>query len=207
MTQEEIKGMIERLRTFTVPELCDGLPLYHVMDQEIKSWVGSTHIVGIAVTVDVPAGEGAIVADAILELKPGDILVVAGKGNCASSYWGDHRSLCAKMMGAEAVIVDGAFRDIEGCEEIAFPIFAKGLTAGTALKSGVGAINIPVACGNQVVMPGDIICADRNAVLVMRPWEAADAMEKALDKRLRHEATIQEMRETGKILTKVKKSL
>lgn len=207
MTQEEIKGMIERLRTFTVPELCDGLPLYHVMDQKVKSWVGSTHIVGIAVTVDVPAGEGAIVADAILELKPGDILVVAGKGNCASSYWGDHRSLCAKMMGAEAVIVDGAFRDIEGCEEIAFPIFAKGLTAGTALKSGVGAINVPVACGNQVVMPGDIICADRNGVLVMRPWEAADAMEKALDKRLRQEATIQEMRETGKILTKVKKSL
>ena len=33
MTQEEIKGMIERLRTFTVPELCDGLSLYHVMDQ------------------------------------------------------------------------------------------------------------------------------------------------------------------------------
>ncbi|MDD6281970.1 MAG: RraA family protein [Oribacterium sp.] len=203
----ETKEIIDRLRTFTVPELCDGLPLYHVMDQEIKTRVGSTHIVGTAVTVDVPTGEGGIISDAILELSEGDILVIAGKGNCASSYWGDHRSLCAKMIGAEGVVVDGAFRDIEGCEAVGFPIFARGLTAGTALKSGTGAINVPVACGNQVVMPGDILCADRNGVLVMRPEEAIEAMKKALDKRKRQEATIQEMLETGKILTKVKKSL
>ena len=203
----ETKEIIDRLRTFTVPELCDGLPLYHVMDQEIKTRVGSTHIVGTAVTVDVPTGEGGIISDAILELSEGDILVIAGKGNCASSYWGDHRSLCAKMIGAEGVVVDGAFRDIEGCEAVGFPIFARGLTAGTALKSGTGAINVPVACGNQVVMPGDILCADRNGVLVMRPEEAIEAMNKALDKRKRQEATIQEMLETVKILTKVKKSL
>ena len=54
MSMSEIKKILERLRTFTVPELCDGLPLYHVMDHEIKPRVGSTHIVGTAVTVDVP---------------------------------------------------------------------------------------------------------------------------------------------------------
>ncbi len=207
MSMSEIKKILERLRTFTVPELCDGLPLYHVMDHEIKPRVGSTHIVGTAVTVDVPSGEGGIVADAILSLKPGDILVVSGKGNCECSYWGDHRSLCAKMMGAEGVIVDGAFRDIEGCENVGFPIFAKGLTCGTAQKSGVGAINVPVACGNQVVMPGDIICADRNGVLVMRPEEALEAMAKSLDKKQRQEATVREMIETGKVMTKIKKSV
>lgn len=207
MTVEEKKKLIEELRTFTVPELCDGMKLYHVMDSEIKPQVGRTHIVGTAVTVDVPVGEGGFIADAIPLLQPGDILVIAGKGNCSSSYWGDYRSICAKMLGAEGVVIDGAFRDVEGCEDVGFPIFAKGCTAGTALKSGVGAVNVPIACGNQVVMPGDLICADRNGVLVLRPEEAAEAMEKALDKRKRQEATIQEMRATGKVLTKVKKSL
>lgn len=207
MTKEEMKKLIEELRDFTVPELCDGMKLYHVMDSDIKPQVGSAHIVGTAVTVDVPVGEGGLIADAILELQLGDILVIAGKGNCSSSYWGDHRSICAQKMGAAGVVIDGAFRDVEGCEAIGFPIFAKGLTAGTALKSGVGYVNVPIACGNQVVMPGDLICADQNGVLVLRPEEAREAMERALDKRKRQEATIREMLETGKVLTKVKASV
>ena len=121
------KELIERLRVFTTPELCDGAGLYR-----IKPWIGRTKIVGPAVTVDVPSGEGDIVADAILELQEGDVLVVAGKGNCDCSYWGDHRSICAGLMKAEGVVIDGAFRDLEGCEELGFPIYAKGLTCGTA---------------------------------------------------------------------------
>lgn len=150
------KELIERLRAFTTPELCDGAGLYHSMDYRIKPWIGRTKIVGPAVTVDVPSGEGDIVADAILELQEGDVLVVAGKGNCDCSYWGDHRSICAGLMKAEGVVIDGAFRDLEGCEESGFPIYAKGLTCGTAAKSGAGAINVPVSCGGVCVRPGDV---------------------------------------------------
>ena len=63
------KELVERLRAFTTPELCDGAGLYHSMDYRIKPWIGRTKIVGPAVTVDVPSGEGDIVADAILELQ------------------------------------------------------------------------------------------------------------------------------------------
>ena len=52
------KKLIERLRAFTTPELCDGAGLYHSMDYQIKPWIGRTKIVGPAVTVDVPSGEG-----------------------------------------------------------------------------------------------------------------------------------------------------
>ena len=201
VTEEQIG----RLRSFTTPELCDGVGLYHTMDAEICHRAGKEKIVGRAVTVEVPSGEGGLVADAILHLKKGDVLVVAGHGNCDASYWGDHRSICASMTGAEGVVIDGAFRDIEGCEEAGFPVFARGLTNGTGQKTGAGAINVPVSCGGAAVLPGDVIVADRNGVLVLRPSEVEPAMEKALDKRLRQEATIREMQETGKILVKVKK--
>ena len=64
-----------------------------------------------------------------------------------------------------------------------------------------------MSCGGAAVLPGDVIVADRNGVLVLRPSEVEPAMEKALDKRLRQEATIREMQETGKILVKVKPKL
>ena len=52
------KELIERLRAFTTPELCDGAGLYHSMDYQIKPWICRTKIVGPAITVDVPSGEG-----------------------------------------------------------------------------------------------------------------------------------------------------
>lgn len=203
LTQEETRALVEKLRGFTTPELCDGMGVYRSMDYHIKPRAGREKIVGTAFTVDVPSGEGGIIADAILQLKEGDVMVIAGKGNCASSYWGDHRSICAKLMKAEAVIIDGACRDIEGCEEADFPLFARGITCGTAGKSGAGRIGVTVSCGGVSVSPGDLVVGDRNGVVVLRPEEAEAVMDAALDKRLRQDETIRIMRETGEILTKI----
>ncbi|WP_432630939.1 RraA family protein [Brotaphodocola sp.] len=202
--EKKIEELVRHLREFTTPELCDGAGLYHSMSYQIKQRIGRKKIVGPAVTVDVPSGEGAIVADAILKLEPGSVLVVAGKGNCDCSYWGDHRSICADMMGAEGVVIDGAFRDLEDCERAGFPIYAKGLTCGTAAKSGAGAINVPVSCGGVCVNPGDLIIGDVNGVCVLRPDEAEAVMERAMKKRILQEKVIQEMRQTGVVNPKVK---
>lgn len=190
--------LIRRLLTFTTPELCDGAGVYHAMDYRIKPRIGEVRIAGPALTVDVPSGEGAIVMDAIEQAQPGDVIVVAGRGNCDCSYWGDHRSLCAQLMGAAGVVIDGAFRDVEGCREVGFPIFARGLTCGTAGKSGKGSVNVPVSCGGVTVHPGDLVIGDANGVLVLRPEEAEAVMERALKKRLAQEAALEEMKRTGR---------
>ena len=199
-----MNDLIRRLRTFTTPELCDGAGLYHSMDYRIMPQVCCEKIVGTALTVDVPSGEGSVVADAILHVKLGDILVVGGHGNCDCSYWGDHRSICAKMMGAAGVVIDGAFRDIEGCREAGFPVYARGLTCGTAGKSGAGAINVPISCGGVCVHPGDIIIADANGVCVLKPEECEDVMARALEKREAQARVIEEMLRTGIVNPKVK---
>jgi regulator of RNase E activity RraA len=204
LNQQDVQKILTQLRDFSTPELCDGAGLYHSMDYRIKPWISREKIVGTAVTVDVPTGEGAMVAQAIHSLTPGDILVVAGRGNCDCSYWGDHRSLCARMTGAVGVVIDGAYRDHEGCQEIGFPIYAKALTCGTAGKSGAGAINVPVSCGGVTVNPGDIVVGDVNGVCVFPPERAREIMEKALAKRKAQEAVIAQMKRTGTIMTKIK---
>lgn len=196
-------SILEELRKFSVPEICDGLGLYSTMDYEIKPMVTTKKIVGRALTVKVPIGEGAIITNAIEQVKPGEVIVVAGHGNCKSSYWGDHRSFCAKFQKAEGVIIDGAFRDIEGCEEVGFPIYAKGITPGTAGKSGAGEINVPVSCGGVSVNPGDIIFGDRNGVCVIPPDKLKNAIEKAKLKNEAQNWTIEQMKKTGIVMPRV----
>ncbi len=199
----DIKLLIAKLREFSTPELCDGSDVFRTMDYQIKPIVTQQKIVGTAFPIDVPAGEGGIVSRAIPMISQGDIIVIAGKGNCASSYWGDMRSCAAQIAGAEGVVIDGAFRDLEGCQAIGLPVYARGLTPGTALKTNQGSINVPVSCGGVVVRPGDIIVGDVNGICVIDPEEAPEIIRKAQRKKAAVEYTIDYMRRTGQIVTKV----
>lgn len=200
------KELLDRLGRFTTSELCDGAGYNTSMDCRIRCQTGQTKIVGPAYTVDVPSGEGALIADGILELQEGDVMVIAGKGNGCCSYWGDHRSLCASMMKAAGVIIDGAFRDYEECREIGLPIFAMGTTCASAAKTGKGHLNIPVVCGGIKVNPGDLVVADATGICVFSPEEAEDIMKRALEKRRAQEQVIEEMKRTGAVIPKIKRT-
>ncbi|MBS6646648.1 MAG: RraA family protein [Clostridiaceae bacterium] len=171
------KELLKQFEPFTTADLCDGCVVFDAMDYQIKPYISTKKIIGPAVTVKVPSGEGDIVVKAIQLAREGDIIVIAGHGNCASSYWGDKRSEMAQKSGVAGVVVDGAFRDFEGCKEVGLPIFAKGLTNGSAVKSGMGEINVPVSCGQVVVNPGDIIVGDVNGVCVIPQEYAQEIIE------------------------------
>lgn len=195
--------LLSKIAAYTVPELCDGMEVFSAMDYQIKPWIGNEKIIGYALTVNIPAGEGAIVTDAIEMAKAGEVIVIAGRGNCSSSYWGDHRSQCARIKKVAGVVIDGAFRDIEGCKEAGVPVFAKGLTCGTAGKSGTGQLNVTVSCAGVVVRPGDIIVGDSNGVCVIKPEEAENILERTARKVAAQKRTLEEMERTGKVIPRI----
>ena len=201
---EKLKSIIEQLREFTTSELCDGAIDYHTMDYHIKRRVSDKKIVGPAFTVNPPKGVSGIIPDAILAMNPGEVMVVAGKECCNHSYWGDHRSICASMKGLEGVVIDGAFRDLEGCMEVGFPIFARSITPGSCAKVAEGELNVPILCGGVEVCPGDLIVGDCNGIIVIKPEEAELVMERARKKIAAQNAVIERMRQTGEILPRVK---
>ena len=121
----ETKAIIERLKTFSTPELCDGAEDPQTMDYQIRQLVGEGRMVGRAYPIQVPYGISGIVPDGILEAPEGSVLVIAGEGFCKGSFWGDHRSICAVKKGLAGVVIDGAFRDLEGCRKAGVPIFAR----------------------------------------------------------------------------------
>ncbi len=201
---EKLTSIIEQLREFTTSELCDGAIDYHTMDYHIKRRVSDKKIVGPAFTVNPPKGVSGIIPDAILAMNPGEVMVVAGKECCNHSYWGDHRSICASMKGLEGVVIDGAFRDLEGCMEVGFPIFARSVTPGSCAKAAEGELNVPILCGGVEVCPGDLIVGDCNGIIVIKPEEAELVMERARKKIAAQNAVIEKMRQTGEILPRVK---
>lgn len=199
----EKNALLKRIASYTVPELCDGMEVFSAMDYQLKPWIGDGKIIGYALTVNVPTGEGAIVTDAIEIAHAGDVIVISGHGNCNSSYWGDHRSQCARIKKVAGVVIDGAFRDIEGCKEAGVPVFAKGLTCGTANKSGVGQLNVPISCAGVTVLPGDIIVGDSNGVCVIKLEEAEAILKRTERKVAAQKRTLEEMERTGKIIPRI----
>ena len=195
--------IINKLKDFSTPEICDAVKREINLDYNIKQLVGSNKIAGRAYTVDVPPNESLIVANALEDLTEGEVLVISGKGKLDSSYWGDYRSICAKFKKAEAVVIDGAMRDIEDCEKVGFPIFAKGICPKASNKNGEGELNTKVICGGVEINPGDIIFGDRNGVVCLKDSEILPAIKKAEEKQKNEEYTISKMYESGRVLPRI----
>ncbi len=176
------KSLIERLSEFSAPELCDGAIVYNAMDYHIKPIVTKRKIVGPAVTIKLPLGDSLMVTKAVDMAKPGDVIVIDGRGSGNNALWGDHRTLSCKVKGIAGVVMDGAFRDLEENIELDFPIYAKAVTCGSSTKNSNGEINVPISCGGVVVNPGDIIVADVNGVCVVPPEFAEQIMANATKK-------------------------
>ena len=197
----ELKEILEQLRQFGTTELCDGMTTFRVLDPAIHRMVTKKKIVGTAFTIDIPAGVSGIIPDALKEIQPGQVLVVDAKSYTRQTCWGDYRSFCALTQKVEGVVIDGAFRDQEGCEEVGVPIFARCTVPRAGGKDLIGKVNVPLMLGDVEVLPGDIIVGDADGVVVVKSEEAESLMEKARKKAAREKKAIDYMKENGKVIS------
>jgi regulator of RNase E activity RraA len=83
---------------------------------------------------------------------------------------GDMLALRARLNGAVAVATDGAMRDLAGLEEVGLPVFATTTFPVPSAPSLVAwESDVPIQCGGALVLPGDWILADRDAVIAIPP--------------------------------------
>jgi len=102
------------------------------------------------------------------EPSPGDVLVIDARGVLDAAVMGD--VLCSRFQaaGGVAVVTDGCVRDLPGLERLDFPVFAAGVHAATFGNRHIGIeINVPIACGGVLVMPGDFLVGDEEGVVVV----------------------------------------
>lgn len=148
----------------------------------IRAWNDKT-LLGTAFTVKCPSGDNLAAQVALDYAQPGDIIVVDGAGYTDRAMVGGMMLAYAEMRKLGGFVVNGAVRDLDDIRASCLPVFAKAVTPLGPYREGPGEINVPVTCGGQVVMPGDILVGDNDGIVVVPrkdAWELLEAAKKHL---------------------------
>jgi RraA family protein len=146
---------------------------------------------GPAFTIEVRPGDNLMIHAAISTAKPGDVLVIDGKGDTTCALMGSLMLNACKKVGLAGVVIDAAVRDTPELRELGFPVFAVGANPNGPTKFIPGRVNWPISCGGIAVAPGDLVVGDADGVVVIErekaPTLLAAAAKKVAEERARIE--------------------
>lgn len=156
-------------------DLSDAMHGSHWLNPAIRPLFSFPRFAGTAITSAVPSGSQEARRVAMDMAGPGDVLVVAARGTSLFACLGGKLAERLKKQGVTAVVIDGNIRDKDEIAALGLPVFCRGETISAAPKTGPGEVNVPVACGDVVVNPGDVVVGDSNGVIIV-PREFAAAV-------------------------------
>lgn len=173
------KALIERFQNMPVANIDDNMNRIAAVDSAIKPVGYKGQMVGCAFTVRVAQGDNLMFHAAMDLAKPGDIIVIDAGGFTERAIFGELMCTYLKERGILGVICDGAIRDYGGLAAMEnFRVYARSATPNGPYKNGPGEVNVPVVCGGKIVYPGDIVVADDDGILFIRPDQAEDLISK-----------------------------
>jgi len=187
--------VVKRAAQFQPAILADIAGRRGTMSGRIAALSPQMKCCGPAFTVEVRPGDNLMIHTAIAMAKPGDVLVIDGKGDLTCALMGAIMINTCLQMGLAGVVVDGAMRDTLELRELGFPVFAAGANPNGPLKVAPGRINWPISCGGIAVSPGDLVSADADGVLVVEREKAASLLEGAAKKVAEETARIAAIRQ------------
>lgn len=191
------KAVIERLKgvsSATATGVLNSLGIRDSFLQGPLAFTPGRHVAGPALTLQfMPLREDVYGAneygDVELQLhrhvlyhtQPGDVVVVDARGDLNSGVFGEMMLTYFKGQGGEGVVIDGCIRDFPKARDLDLGFWLRGVTPNfhTQVRIFPYAVNVPVACGERLVMPGDVIIADDDGAVVIPRALAAEVAEAA----------------------------
>jgi len=111
---------------------------------------------------------------AIEACRPGQVLVVEGRGVESAAIGGDIYMTRLKVRGAAGCVVDACVRDYASIQALGLPVYARGPASPPHPARHLAVDwNVPVSCSEVLVMPGDILVGDADGVVCI-PRHLAD---------------------------------
>ena len=150
--------------------------------QGLTSWAPGVAVAGPALTLQfMPKREDVYTVDEYAEperqmhrhvlyhAQAGDIVVVDARGDMASGVFGDMMLTYFRGRGGLGVVIDGCIRDFPKVKRLGLGLWLRGVTPNFHTQTNIFpfAVNVPVACGGVLVLPGDIIIADDDGAVVV----------------------------------------
>ncbi|SEE74953.1 dimethylmenaquinone methyltransferase [Jiangella alba] len=111
------------------------------------------------------------------DVMPGDMLVVQANGAPRTGCVGEILATAFAELGGRGIVVDGRVRDTPALTELGLPVWCTGATPHYASQDELfpWGFHVPVQVGGCLVLPGDIIVADRDGAVVV-PARLAEAV-------------------------------
>jgi 4-hydroxy-4-methyl-2-oxoglutarate aldolase len=176
--------VVKRAANFQAAILADVAGRRGTMSGRIAPVSHEMKCAGPAFTIEVRPGDNLMIHAAMTLAKPGDILVIDGKGDRTCALMGAIMINGCKQLKLGGVVIDAAIRDSLELRELGFPVFAVGANPNGPTKFVPGRMNWPISCGDIAVAPGDLIVGDADGVVVVEREKAAsllDAAQKKVD--------------------------
>ncbi len=178
-----------RLEKLSTTNLSDALDKVGVRGAVIgiRPIFGMPRVCGRAMTIKITAAGMAkskhhLGIEAIAAAAGGDLIVIDNHGDVKNNCWGEILSCAAKKKGLSGVIIDGATRDVDECQEMDFPVFARAVVPITARGRIMQEdFNCLIRLGDVQVRSGDILVGDVNGVVVI-PTEKVDEVVSEAEK-------------------------
>lgn len=178
-----------RLEKLSTTNLSDALDKVGVRGAVIgiRPLFGMPRVCGRAMTIKITAAGMAkskhhLGIEAIAAAALGDLIVIDNHGDVKNNCWGEILSCAAKKKGLSGVIIDGAARDVDECQEMDFPVFARAVVPITARGRIIQEdFNCLIRLGDVQVRSGDILVGDVNGVVVI-PTEKVDEVVSEAEK-------------------------
>lgn len=155
---------------------------FGALDSGMKPLDPHSRLAAPAFTVDMRPADNLMLHYALLKAQPGNVLVVDAKAFVEAGPWGDVLTAMAQKVGIAGLVINGAVRDAQAIVDAGFPVWCRGLSIKGTAKNQPGRINVPVAIGDVVIHPGDIVVADRDGVVIVPADQLTPVLAAAMDR-------------------------
>jgi RraA family protein len=195
-------AIVQRASAFAASILADVAGRYGTLNGRIAPLSPSMRMAGPAFTVEVRPGDNLMIHAALALAKPGDVLVVDGKGDRTCALMGSIMMTACRKLGLAGVVIDGAVRDTEELRELGFPVYAVGANPNGPTKSVPGRINWPISCGGRTINPGDLVVGDADGVVVIEREKVESLLDLAARKVADEQTRIADIRAGRNLIPK-----
>jgi regulator of RNase E activity RraA len=174
--------IVKQASQYAASILADVAGRRGALDGRIAPLTPATRLAGTAFTVEVRAGDNLMIHAAMQMAKPGDVLVIDGKGDTSCALMGTIMMTACVQLGIAGVVIDAAVRDSEEIVEMGYPVYSVGTNPNGPTKYVPGRINHPISVGNVTVHPGDLVIGDADGVTIIEREKAPFMLELAAKK-------------------------